>query len=342
MIKKVLSLAICVVMVLAMATVAVSAAQVEIANDNADAQAEVAANNETEAGTGAGQVINFDPSGAGWNNYSNIFCYIWVYGGESFTPWQAKASKMTKVSDTEWTYDVSKSGSSIATDGTPYAVIFSNENGMQTYDLLFDSSVLGDTAYCNADEEIENPADSSKTAKPTYWKGQDPAKYGPIKTITSIGNIVGSCIPSTTTPYKMFVDFLKNQLTNAQTYSGKDDQAILDDAAKNLGLYKEDVTKAIEEAGVSVNWDAAKSSLPDGSNPEASESGKGGGGTGTGGGDNGGSNGGGTNGGGSGSSKSGSGSGSTTGQDTTLLFVMLGVLVAAAGVIFFVRKREKA
>ncbi|MBQ0098694.1 MAG: hypothetical protein KBS62_07190 [Oscillospiraceae bacterium] len=245
--KRILSAVLCIVMVLtAFSIVPFSVSAVDTANG---------------VDTGAEQIIKFDPSGTGWSNYKYIFCHIWVYGGDPLTAWQAKASKMTKVSDTEWTYDVSKSGSSISTDGTPYAVIFSNENGMQTYDLLFDSSVLGDTAYCNADEEIKNPADSSKTCKPAYWKGQDPAKYGPVKTITFIGNIVGSCIPSTTTPYKMFVDFLKNNLSYAQLYSDKDDQAILDDVAGGLGLYRRDVENAIIDAGVLVNWSRNKSSL---------------------------------------------------------------------------------
>ncbi len=340
MIKKVLSLAICVVMVLAMATVAVSAAQVEIANGAADAQAEVAANNETEAGTGASQVINFDPSGTGWNNYSKIFAHVYSVDGEGTWPsWQSKAEACKKNDDGTWTYDLSKCGNSITEQGAYYAVVFSNENGMETYNLLFGAACIGDTAYCDG-TTCENPVDSTKNSLLCFWKGQDKSKFGPRLQVTSIGNIVGSCVPSNKTPYSIMVEFLKDSLESARQYSGKDDQAIVDDAAKALGLYKEDVTKAIAEVGVSVDWDASKSSLPEGTNPEASKSGDEGGG-----GDNGGNNGGnngGTNGGGSGSSKSGSGSGSTTGQDTTLLFVMLGVLVAAAGVIFFVRKREKA
>ncbi|MBQ7218567.1 MAG: LPXTG cell wall anchor domain-containing protein, partial [Ruminococcus sp.] len=43
-----------------------------------------------------------------------------------------------------------------------------------------------------------------------------------------------------------------------------------------------------------------------------------------------------------GSSASGSGSASQTGQETTVLYIMLGVMVAAAGVIFFARKKTRA
>lgn len=237
--KKILSVVLCIIMVLSIFSTipfAVSAQETDTAK------------------LGEGQVISFDPSGTGWLNVTAVYCYIWPYGGDSFTPWQAKASKMTKVSETEWTYDiVAKTGKSIEED-TPYAVIFSDNNGDQTYDLLFDSTVLGDTAYCKADEILENPADSSKTCQPAYWQNQDETKFGPVKTITSIGNIVGTCIPPTTTPYQMFVDFLKNQLENTQTYSGKSDQAIIDDIAKALDLSEEDIISAIEEAEVSPEW----------------------------------------------------------------------------------------
>ena len=122
----------------------------------------------------------------------------------------------------------------------------------------------------------------------------------------------------------------------------------------------------------SKDWDESKSSLPDGTDESAhtqgdgkkddSSSGSGDSGSGSGSGDSGSGDSGSGSGDGSGSGSgsgagasggasggssggsggpSGSGSGSATGQDTTVLFIMLGVMVAAAGVIFFVRKKTR-
>ena len=131
----------------------------------------------------------------------------------------------------------------------------------------------------------------------------------------------------------MFVDFLKNTLGNARTFSGKDDQTLIDDTAKALSLTKADVEKAISDAGATTEWTKDKSSLSDGdggsttTSSTTSTSSKTtsttGGSTTT-------------------SSKSGAASNTQTGQGETVLFIMLGVMVAAAGVIFFARKRERA
>ena len=344
MFKKIMSVMLAVLVLMSVVAISASAAQVEIADNSADAVADVAADGSAE--TGAGNVLNFDANSAGWNNFKKIFCHLWVYGGDSFYSWQSKKEACDdKDGDGVWTYDLDAKG--VALDGnTLYAVIFSNENGMQTYNLLMGTNCIGDTAYCDG-TTYENPEDSSKTAQAAFWKGQDPAAYGPEKCVTSIGNVVGTCVPSTTTAYAMFTDFLTNKLANAQTYSGKDDQTLIDDTAKALDLYQEDVTKAIAETGATPAWDVKKSTLPTGTNPEAEKPG-----TGAGGGDGssttgGSSNGGSSNGGSTGSTgstggKTGSGSTTKTGFETTAIFVMLGVMIAAAGVVVIARRKENA
>ena len=109
---------------------------------------------------------------------------------------------------------------------------------------------------------------------------------GPMLQITSIGNVVGETIPSNTSAYQMMVDFLaskgKDGLQNALNFNGKDAQTTIDDIATKLGLTKEDVIKAIDDAktiGNSYNgdrtdwsssWDASRSTLP-GGNSEPTE-----------------------------------------------------------------------
>ena len=189
---------------------------------------------------------------------------------------------------------------------------------------------------------------------------------GPRLQITSIGNVVGDTIPATTSAYGMLVRFLASQgkdgLTNAIN-NGKEAQSTIDSVATALGLKKGDVEQAIKEATSansyrtdshdwSKDWDASKSSLADGTSDDAHKTGDGGSdgssssgsdssssSSGSGSSSSGSSSSGGSS---SSSSKSGSASNTQTGQTETVLFIMLGVMVAAAGVIFFARKRERA
>ncbi len=351
MFKKIMSLMLAIVVLMSVAVVATSAAQVEIADNSAGAVAEVgaaadAADTSAEADaaeTAAGQTISFDATSAGWKNFKKVFCHFWAYDGSGEWPsWQSKAEACEYDEATGIaTYDLSKTGNSIDA-GTLYAVIFSNENGMQTYNLLFGTECIGDTAYCDG-TEYENPEDSSKTALAAFWKGQDKEKYGPVKVITSIGNVVGTCVPSTTSSQDMFENFLKNTITNARTYAKKDDgtlkndQEILDDTAKQLGLKQDDVEAAIKNTGVKVEWDKSKSTLEGGSDPSANKKPDDSSST--------------TkttttttsnNNSSTSTTKTGSGSTTKTGQETTVLFIMLGIMVAAAGVIVVARKRDRA
>ncbi|MBR2715547.1 MAG: hypothetical protein IKB73_05015 [Ruminococcus sp.] len=244
MTKRILSFILTVVML--MSVVAVSATAVSV---------------DADYGQYSGNMLYFDAKSSGWNNYKKVFCHIWVYGGDAFYPWQAKKEACTDIDgDGIWEYDLD-SKAIVLEPGTLYSCIFSNENGMQTYNLLFDSTVMGDTAYCDKYQLYENPEDPSKTAIATFWRGQNPATFGPEKCITSIGNVVGTCIPYTTSVQAMFVRFLTDYLENARTYSHKTDQQILDDAAKELGLKRENVEDAIYTARVSVAWSYNKSTL---------------------------------------------------------------------------------
>ncbi len=332
MFKKILSVMLAVMMIMSVVAISASAAQVEIADNAADAAADTGA--DAGAETAAGNVFKFDSKSAGWNNFKKVFCHVWVYGGDAFYAWQSKKEACTDADkDGVWEYDLDGKGVKLDSN-TLYAVIFSNENGMQTYNLLAGTACIGDTAYCDG-TMYENPEDSSKTAQAAFWKGQDKTKYGPEKCVTSIGNVVGTCVPSTTSAYAMFVDFLKNKLENARTYSGKDDQTLLDDTAKALELGQDDVEAAIAEAGVTVDWKKAESKAPTGSNEQAKKPGP------SGNGGNGGGNGG-SNGGNGGSNGGGSGSGTQTGQSETMIYIMLGLMAAAVVAIVVARKRENA
>lgn len=237
-----------------------------------------------------------------WNNYSSVYCHIWEYGGDSLAAWQSKKEKCTEVEAGLYSYDVTKAGT--LTDGTYYGVIFSVDIGLQTYDTLMTTDCYGDTLY--ADGTIyENPQDSSKTAQAAFWKNHDKSTYGPVMQVTSIGNLIGTCLPPGVTAEGLFNDFLGDWLDDARTYSGKDDQAIIDDMAASLGLSQDTVENLITNAGVEVAWEKAQSVAPTVDTPVTPST----------------------------------GGAVSSGQETTIVFVAVAMMIAAAGVVFFARKK---
>ena len=272
MFKKILCLALALVCIASMAVIGVSAAE--------------------------DTTIYFEvPSN--WNNYSTVYCHIWAYGGDSLAAWQSKKEKCTEVEAGLYAYDVSKVGELV--DGQYYGVIFSLDIGLQTYDTLMTTDCFGDTLYSNG-TEYENPQDSSKKAVAAFWKGKDSAAFGPVMQVTSIGNLIGTCLPPGVTSEGLFTDFLTTWLEDARTYSGKDDQAIIDDMSTALGLSKDTTEKLIKDSGISVAWDKGVSDAPVVDKPVSDGA-------------------------------------VSSGQETTIVFVALAMMIAAAGVVFFARKK---
>ena len=241
-----------------------------------------------------------------WNNYKNVFCYIWEYEGEALMGWQVKAGKCTQVEGKEklYSYDVSKVGG--LQSGKVYCVIFSVNTGIQTYDLLLSSSCYGDTVYCDG-TKFENPADSQKTAIAAYWKNQNRSTYGPIMGVTSIGNVVGSSLAPGATAESLFKGFVGgNNLISAQASSGKDDQTLIDDVASALGLSQDQVEAIIKETGAQVKWTKAESKAPEVQQEITPDN----------------------------------GSTVGTGQEMTIVYIAIAMMIASAGVVFFARKKR--
>ena len=200
MFKKILAVALAVVMVMAMAAVAVSAAEVDnsVGADSSD------------AATSSG-VIYFNPTG--WNNVNQIYCHIWENGGNDFYGWKDKNEMCTKVGSM-WSYDLSKLNSSSMNpggmkSGKDYCVIFFADTGVQTYDLTIGLECVGDMAKLNPSKMIENPVDSQKKGYECVWN-KNSGKYGPHKAISSVGNILGSKLCPNESGAQVIGDWLMN------------------------------------------------------------------------------------------------------------------------------------
>ena len=102
-----------------------------------------------------------------WKNFSIVFCHIWQEGddGGDFYAWQAKDERCEDLGNGYWKYDIS--GFEFKEDAT-YSVIFSNENGMQTYNLTLTSDCKGDIVVCEG-ESCENPVDNAKQCAVARW-----------------------------------------------------------------------------------------------------------------------------------------------------------------------------
>lgn len=249
----------------------------------------------------ASQKIYFEvPSN--WNNYTNIFCHVWVYNGDALANWQSKKEKCTLESDGRYSYDLSKVGG--ISGGETYCVIFSADTGVQTYDAFMGTPCIGDTLYSDG-TLYENPVDSSKTALGAFWKNQSRSAYGPVMCVTSIGNLVGTCLAPGETAEGLFNTFLTANLESARTYSGKQDQQIIDDMANSLGLSQKKVDELIKASGISVDWKMEESKAPEVDKPINPGT-------------------------------------TATGQETTVVVIAIAMMVAAAGVIFFARKKVSA
>lgn len=370
MFKKVMSLALASTLVLSVGAFAASAAEAEdavAANDEsavaADDSSAVAAGDESQVG--AGTKIYFDVKSAGWKNFSKIYCHVWRADGTGKWPsWQTKKEVCKKESDDLYSYDITKTGNAeeIQNAGSKnlYCVIFSVDTGAQIYNTIMNGNCIGDTVYVTGNK-IENPKDSQKTDTEAAWKNHP--ECGPQKVITSTSKVVGTALADGTTDVTLLADYLLDYVSDDGTAdTSKTDKtqdlinqlkvsplAVMSNVNFKLeGFVKEETMtqdvankkKATIEGilgnctdptkgGEKVNKDEINNAE---AKNDAAES--------NGGSSNSGSS---SNGSSSNGSSNGSSSGSNSvqsGQETTIFFVFAGVMVAAAGVFFLVRRRE--
>ena len=251
--------------------------------------------------------LYFDVDGTGWTMGAKDKIAFYMAGGDFDTEanptkpaaWGAKKLIGTATTGETGIFEidpVAKLGYQF-TPGVQYKVIFAKVTGAnwgdQTCSLFFTTDCFGHVAYSDG-TEMENDVDSSKKTKTVYWRDIDPEENGPVLAITSIGNVVGSCVEQGKTKYSLFVEFLseakkdfqdKTCYENAHKYKCeidpsspgyKTEQKLIDDIGAGLGLSKDEVKAAFEEdavktyfetAGISCSWSYDDSTLPAGTAP---------------------------------------------------------------------------
>ena len=364
MFKKVMSLALASTLVLSAGAFAASAAEAEDAVAANDESA-VAADDSSAVAAGDDTKIYFDVKSAGWKNFSTIYCHIWRADGTGKWPsWQTKKEVCKKENDDLYYYDIKKTGNAeeIQNAGSKnlYCVIFSADTGSQIYNTIMNGNCIGDTVYVTGNK-IENPKDSNKIDTEAAWKNHP--ECGPQKVITSTSKIVGSALADGTTDVTLLADYLIDYVSDegvADTSKTDKTQDLINElkisplaVMSNVKFKLEDFVKAgtmtqdvadkkqatigdilgkctdPTKGGEKVNPDEIKNAEAK-NDADSSSSGSSG-----------------SNGSNSGSSSNGSSSSSSSGsnsvqsgQETTIFFVFAGVMVAAAGVFFLVRRRE--
>ena len=360
MFKKIAGLFLAAAVMCSSAAITASAAEAEddAAVAAADQSGEVSADGSSEVSADAsseveaGNVIKFDVKKSGWNNVKTVFCHIWKADGSGDWPaWQSKKEKCKYDASTGIaTYDLSMTGNTISkSDGRVYCVIFSANTGMQSYNAIMSGKCIGDTLYCTGNQ-LENPEDSEKKANEAKWENN--SDCGPEKKITSTGNVIGSAFPEGESDVTLLATYLvayynddaKTSLTQKLLDELKVSPvdvmgAVTDRLNATNNENKNKIAPAVEkilsgctdpttgkkadtaelDSAKKTGAKAAGGSSSNGSSSSSSSNG--------------------------GSSSSGSGSSSTgavkSGVETTIVFVMAGLMVSAAGVMFLARKKKE-
>lgn len=117
-----------------------------------------------------------------WANFGMIYCHIWSRTGGDIYGWQMKDEQCEDMGNGYWRYDIS--GISFDPE-SEYSLIFSNNNGSQTYNLNFTSLCKGDIVVCEGDTTV-NPVDGEKTCAVARWLNNGD-KVHPSIEVDSVG-----------------------------------------------------------------------------------------------------------------------------------------------------------
>lgn len=190
-----------------------------------------------------------------WGEYTDVYCYIMGYESkDSPFGWQ---SKRTKCSPTEvenlYSYNIAEKGLPLRDSGY-YSVIFSTNKGHQTYETLFNYECYGDVLFCDGRFLEDSSEYYNELRYVAYWRNQNSSKFGPVKSISSGGDIVGSCLPPGKASINLFNEFLDNWFDFVKNKTEKSDQEIINEAAYLLDLTVDTTYVLVSVSGKELDW----------------------------------------------------------------------------------------
>lgn len=202
--------------------------------------------------------IYFYADPALWKNYKNVDVYIYEHNGDSLITWGSKKGMLTDEGDNVWSYDPAEKGITLES-GKQYGLIFSADWGLQTCDLIFDSTCFGDLAYMDG-KNVENNIDSNKKSYTVHWVNMDKKVYAPPVCITSIGDVIGEAFWKDETPESLMERFLTSEgidgIQTAVLFNGKTMRETAYDAGEALGLTNSEVEEIAKRCGVDLDGGA--------------------------------------------------------------------------------------
>ncbi len=136
-----------------------------------------------------------------------MYCYTWSDTEGAMFGWDSKSCKMTNVEDFLYSYDVpTKNSKGDEVDAN--LMIFHALGGIQTMDLTFDDSCMGDTAYVSGDYYGLFPVNSESCLPKCSWKNNK--SNGAHITINSLGKVYGVSLTKNETPESVVDAFIND------------------------------------------------------------------------------------------------------------------------------------
>ena len=175
------------------------------------------ADEDTAAEQGVKGTIKFDMGD--WNHEDDVCFYIYSKNAEGtvrhYSPngpqegdnWGSKKIVGTPVEGQDGiveSYEVEFE------DGWDYYVIFNDRvTNAETYGCIVTADAIGKTAKMT-DNFIENPVDSERQSREVVFEGAEGC--GPVKQITSTGNVVGTIMPANTVGEKVVAKYIYDRI----------------------------------------------------------------------------------------------------------------------------------
>ena len=174
--------------------------------------------------------IYFDSTnlyGATSDGSKNMYCYTWSRTEGEMYGWDTKGCKMTNVGEHLYSYDV-PSVNSAGVEVNAVLMVFHARGGLQTWEITFDDSCMGDTAYVYGDLYGMYPTNSTAGMPACEWKNNP--TQGTHITINSSGEVLGWSLLTSETPESVVDKFIEDyKASMEQGKTGYDNPELVTD-----------------------------------------------------------------------------------------------------------------